>query len=138
MSNNILNYTWPIDFPEGIPEKIGVIPARGKVYRLVRTIPPQKIDFQRHRDEKPNYCYSKKHIPYSYGISFWNKLTKIKRIEKNYPAPEQFGHWETVCGNLSPSLGVIPAELEKNGHITLWVQEGAEPHKHVKDKVKES
>ncbi|NLS13615.1 hypothetical protein HGP28_12000 [Vibrio sp. SM6] len=136
MTDN-LNYKWPADFPEGIPEICDVVPAQGKVYRLVRTFPPTEQDFQRHRDEKPGYVYRTKDIPKSYGVSFWSKLSKIKRIAKNYPFPEQFGAWQTVSGNLCPELGVIPAELALDGHVTLWVQEGAEPHKHIKEEVVE-
>jgi len=137
MSNNSLDYSWPVDFPEGVPENCDVVPAEGWVYRLVRTIPPTEVDFQRHRDEKPDYVYDTKDIPKSYGVSFWSKLSKIRRVEKNYPAPEQYGQWQTVCGSLCPELGVIPAAIEKSGHITLWVQEGAEPHRHIQDEVKE-
>jgi hypothetical protein len=138
MSNSSLNYTWPADFPEGIPEEADVVPAKGKVYRLVRTIPPMEVDFQRHRDEKPDFVYPTKDIPKSYGMSFWTKLAKIHRIERNYPFPEQYGQWQTVCGNLSPELGVIPAVTEKDGHVTLWAQDGAKPHKYIKDEVKKS
>lgn len=132
-----MTYCWPADFPEGIPEDCGVVPAEGKVYRLVRTTPPTEVDFQRHRDEKPDYVYLTKDIPKSYGVSFWSKLSKIKRIAKNYPFPEQFGNWRTVTGNLQPNLGMIPAETAIDGHITLWVQEGAEPHKYIKHEVEE-
>jgi hypothetical protein len=135
MSKSRVSYTWPADFPEGIPENVDVVPAEGRVYRLVRTIPPMEVDFQRYRDEKPNGFYPKEDIPKSYGMSFWSKLSRIKRVEKNYPFPEQYGQWRTACGNLCPELGVIPAEIENNGHITLWAQEGAEPHKHIKEEV---
>ncbi len=138
MSINNLSYSWPSDFPVGVPENCGVIPAQGKVYRLVRTIPPTELDFQKHRDEKPDYEYRSKDIPKSYGVSFWSTLSTIRQAEKNYPAPEQYGKWQTVCGTLFPALGVITETAETNGHITLWVQKGAEPHKHIKDEVKES
>lgn len=138
MDNKVnTDYCWPADFPEGIPEKCGVVPAEGKVYRLVRTTPPTEVDFQRHRDEKPGYRYSRKDLPKSYGISFWSKLSKIQRVEKNYPYPEQYGEWQTVCGNLTAELGVIPEEMSPDGHITLWVPEDAKPHKHIKNKVEE-
>jgi hypothetical protein len=137
MSIDSLKYCWPVDFPKGTPEDCDVIPAEGRVYRLVRSIPPTEIDFQRHREEKPDYVYITKDIPKSYGVSFWSKLSKIRRIEKNYPAPEQYANWHTVCGNLCPELGVVPAAIEISGHVTLWVQEGAEPHKHIKDEVEE-
>ncbi|UPR28733.1 hypothetical protein IS519_12510 [Vibrio crassostreae] len=138
MSKSSADYRWPADFPEGIPEKCDVIPATGKVYRLVRSIPPTKADFQRYRDEKPHVVYPTKDIPKSYGLSLWTKLSKIKAIANNYPYPEQYGNWKTVCGDLKPELGVIPNRTEKNGHVTLWVQEGAEPHKFLKDEVEES
>ncbi|HFQ5300984.1 TPA: hypothetical protein ACGVAU_000636 [Vibrio vulnificus] len=136
MSDQILDYTWPADFPEGIPLDLGVVPAEGKVYRLVRTIPPTEVDFLRHRDEKPKYPYTKEEIPLSYGLSVWSKLDKLRRIEKNYPAPDQLGNWKTACGNLCHQLGVIPKEIKNDGHITLWVQEGQEPHNHFLQEVK--
>ncbi|CAH6795391.1 conserved hypothetical protein [Vibrio chagasii] len=138
MSKKIeMDYVWPANFPEGIPENCDVTPAEGFVYRLVRTVPPTKLDFQIHREEKPDYVYDTKDIPKSYGVSFWSKLSKIRRVEKNYPAPEQYGQWQTVCGKLAHTLGVVPSEVAKDGHVTLWVQEGAEPHKHIKDEVVE-
>lgn len=137
MTEQKTKYSWPADYPENIPESCDVVPAEGKVYRLVRTIPPTPIDFQRHRDEKPTYRYrTNDEKAKSWGISFWSKLAKIKRIEQNYPFPEQYGSWHTVCGNLCAELGVIPAETSKDGHVTLWVQQGAEPHNHIKDEVK--
>lgn len=138
MSDNKLEYTWPADFPENIPESCDVMPAEGFVYRLVRTIPPTEVDFQKHRDEKPDYAYLTKDIPKSYGVSFFSKLSQLRRKTRNYPAPEQYAHWQTVSGELKPELGVIPKEKEKNGHVTLWAQEGAQPHKHIKDEVKEA
>ncbi|BCV48720.1 hypothetical protein AYI85_13595 [Shewanella algae] len=137
MSDDKLNYCWPEDFPEGVPDSCDVVPAEGWVYRLVRTIPPKEVDFRRHRDEKPDYVYYSKDIPKSYGVSFWSELSKIKRVERNYPFPEQYGNWQTVCGNLTPELGVIPVKREISGHITLWVQDGAEPHKHINNEVEE-
>ncbi|ELL0573936.1 hypothetical protein Q6U63_003272 [Vibrio fluvialis] len=137
MNDDNQNYTWPDDYPEDIPESCDVKPAEGKVYRLVRTVPPTAIDFQRHRDEKPNYIYrNSDDKAKSWGISLWSKLAKIKRVAKNYPFPEQYGSWHTVCGNLCSELGVIPTEASKDGHVTLWVQAGAEPHNHIKDEVK--
>lgn len=138
MSQHNFKYTWPADFPEDIPDSCDVIPAEGKVYRLVRTIPPTEVDFRKHRDEKPDYAYLTKDIPLSYGMSFFSKLAKLKRKTKNYPAPEQYAHWQTVCGELIPDLGVIPKEQEKSGHITLWAQEGAQPHKYIREEVKEA
>ena len=128
-----LDYTWPTDFPEDIPESCDPIPAEGKVYRLVRTIPPTEVDFQKHRDEKPDYEYLTKDIPLSYGMSFFTTLSKLKRKTGNYPAPEQFERWLMVCGHLVPELGVIK---EKSGHVTLWAQQGALPHKYIKEEVK--
>lgn len=130
-----IEYCWPIDFPEDVPCKDKVVPAQGAVYRLVRTIPPENIDFQRHRDEKPNYPYTREQIPLSYGVSFWSKLDKIKRVKDNYPCPEQYESWKVATGNLTPDLGVVPEELSIDGHITLWVQDGVEPHKYIKNGV---
>ncbi len=138
MSDNSFNldYCWPSDFPDGVPEKCDVSPAEGTAYRLVRTIPPTEVDFQRHRDENADYVYNTKDINKSYGVSLWTKLSKIRRVEKNYPAPEQYGEWRTVSGDLCPELGVI--HTRRDGHITLWMQEGAEPHKHINIEVNES
>ena len=137
MGVNEDNYKWPANFPEGIPSEEDTIPAEGKVYRLTRTVPPTEIDFVPHREEKPKYPYRKEEIPLSYGVSFWTKLDKILRIKSNYPFPEQFGEWLTAHGNLSAELGVIPKEMTLNGHVTLWVQEGAKPHEHIKYGVDE-
>lgn len=134
MSDNSINYCWPADFPEGIPEDIGVTPAEGKVYRLVRRCPPTEEDFQMHRIEYPTRKYTKMEEPKSYGISFWSKLSKIKRVQQNYPSPEQFGERMIVTGNLVHELGVIPSEPARDGHVTLWAQEGAEPHLHITER----
>ncbi len=130
-----INYTWPADFPEDIPESCNPIPAEGKVYRLVRTIPPTEVDFQKHRDEHPDYVYVTKDKPLSYGMSFFTTLSKLKRKTGNYPAPEQYESWQTVCGELVPELGVIKIE---SGHVTLWAQQGALPHQYIREEVKEA
>lgn len=132
-----LEYCWPVNFPEGIPDLAETVPAHGWVYRLARTYPPTQIDFIPHREEKPNYTYGKGEIPLSYGVSLWRTLDKIKRVAKNYPCPEQYGNWHTVCGNLCPELGVIPKVNTRDGHVTLWVQEGAKPHEHINHEVDE-
>ncbi|ODX29214.1 hypothetical protein [Vibrio parahaemolyticus] len=134
MSGNSINYCWPADFPEGVPEELGVAPAEGKVYRLVRSCPPTKEDFLIHRIEYPSRRYSKTEEPKSYGISFWSKLSKIKRVQQNYPSPEQFGERVIVTGNLVHEFGVIPSEPAKDGHITLWAQEGTELHLHITER----
>jgi len=134
MNDNIINYSWPADFPEGVPEDSGTIPAEGKVYRLVRKYPPSEEDFLMHRIEYPTRKYTKMDEPKSYGISFWSNLSKIKRVQQNYPSPEQFGERMIVTGNLVHELGVIPSEPAKNGHVTLWAQEGAEPHLHITER----
>lgn len=137
MSDNGTEYIWPTNFPEGIPDPEQTVPAEGMVYRLARTFPPTPVDFVPHREEKLNYRYSKDEIPLSYGVSLWTKLDKIKRVARNYPCPEQFGSWHTVAGNLCSTLGVIPKELAVNGHVTLWMQEGAKPHEHISQRVDE-
>ncbi|MBT0585580.1 hypothetical protein [Alteromonas oceanisediminis] len=130
-----IQYTWPSDFPEGIPENCEPSPAEGVVYRLVRTIPPTEIDFQKHRDEHPDYVYVTKDKPLSFGMSFFTSLAKLKRKTRNYPAPEQYKLWQTVCGELVPELGVIK---EKSGHVTLWAQEGALPHQYINEEAIEA
>lgn len=135
--SNETEFTWPSNFPKGIPDRENTIPATGWVYRLARTSPPTEVDFVPHREEKNNYPYTKAQIPLSYGVSLWTKLDKIKQIARNYPCPEQYGNWRTVCGNLCPELGVIPKEQARDGHVTLWVQQGAKPHEHISDEVNE-
>jgi hypothetical protein len=130
MSSSI-DYCWPASFPEGIPEKLEVVPAEGKVYRLVRNTPPSEGDFLMHREENPTYIYAKKDIPKSYGISFWSKLSRVQKVRRNYPEPEQFGSSAIVCGELCCELGVIPEQKARDGHITLWAQEGAQLHLHI-------
>ena len=58
MSNSDITYQWPADFPEGLPESQDVVPANGRVCRLVDCVPPNDKDFKRHRDEKPDYTYN--------------------------------------------------------------------------------
>lgn len=136
MSSNA-DYIWPISFPEGIPEKLNVVPAAGKVYRLVRNMPPCASDFLMHREEFPDYEYQDTDVYKSYGVSFWSKLSKVQKIKRNYPKPEQFGTRVIACGELRSTLGVIPAEKSRDGHVTLWLQEGAEPHLYINQKEDE-
>lgn len=137
MTDNNISHTFPKDFPAGLPDDQGVTPAEGQVYRLVRDIPPNEIDFQRHRDEKPDYPYTREQLPLSYGMSFWTKLDKLKRKKKNFPAPEQYSEWKIAYGTLVAELGVIPKEIFSNGHVTLWAAIDAEPHLHIKHEVEE-
>lgn len=64
-------------------------------------------------------------------------LMNATQVAQNYPCPEQYGNWHTVCGDLCSELGVIPRDMTINGHVTLWVQEGAKPHEHISHKVDE-
>lgn len=68
-------------------------------------------------------------------MSFFTSLAKLKRKTRNYPAPEQYKLWQMVCGELVPELGVIK---EKSGHVTLWVQEGAQPHQFINEEAIEA
>jgi hypothetical protein len=124
-------YCWPAAFPKGIPEELDIKPAEGKVYRLVKNSPPAESDFKMHRDDCPGYHYSKEDFPKSYGVSFWAKLNRVLQIKQNYPNAEQFGNMAIVCGELCRELGVIPIDTPRDGHVTLWVQNGAYPHLHI-------
>lgn len=124
-----INYTWPDDFIAGVPPE-EAIPAQGKVYRLVKAIPPKEDDFLQHNVEKPNYFYPDERTKkQGYGVSLWNTLHKVKRAGKNYPAPGQLGNWLIASGELVADLGVI--YKSRNGHISLWKQKGAKPHIHI-------
>lgn len=124
-----IQYVWPEDFVDGVPPDEAE-PAQGKVYRLVKAIPPQEDDFIQHNIEKPNYVYRDERTRLQgYGVSLWNTLHKVKKAGKNYPAPEQLGKWLIASGDLVADLGVI--YKSKNGHVSLWKQKGAEPHLHV-------
>lgn len=138
MNDNQIIYEWPTDFPKGLPDNQDVIAASGEVCRLVDCIPPKDSDFKRHRDEKPDYTYNteKKRL-LSYGVSFWSSVEAAKYVKAKYPAKEQFGLKKIVSGVLIPELGVIPKKKTRDGHVTLWKQVGAEPHKHVMDEVEE-
>lgn len=135
--NNNIEYCWPIDFPEDVPDKDKVIPANGKVYRLVRSCPPTESDFQSHRKENPDYKYLKKEEAKSHGVSLWSKLSELQKKVKKYPNPEQLGGRSIVFGDLCAELGVIPSRMRRDGHITLWVQDGAMPHNFINHKLDE-
>lgn len=129
MSQNI-QYTWPDEFPEGIPDE-DTIPAEGKVYRLVDQVPPTENDFRMHKIDNPNYRYKPQDKHKAYGVSFWSKAQEVIRAKERYSGPEQFGKKLIAYGDLIPELGVIPKELSKDGHITLWKQVGSQPHLYV-------
>ncbi|MFC4701283.1 hypothetical protein ACFO4O_14010 [Glaciecola siphonariae] len=126
-----IDYNWPQDFIEGVPPQEAT-PANGKVYRLVKSIPPQEDDFLQHNVEKPNYPYRDELArKKGFGVSLWSTLHKVKRAGKNYPAPNQLGEWLIASGELVVELGVI--YKSKNGHVSLWKQCGAKPHLHMKN-----
>lgn len=131
MSDLNIEHQWPEDFPDGLPENQDVVPANGKVYRLVNECPSTINDFKRHRDEEHDYTYNttKKRM-LSYGVSFWGTLDAAKMIKAKYPAENQFGLKKIVIGTLVPELGVVTKKTSKDSHITLWKQVGAEPHPH--------
>ncbi len=136
ISSNDINYCWPSNFPDEIPNLSETYPASGTVYRLVRNCPPKQSDFRQHREEHADYVYCTKNRPKSYGISVWSNRKSIQRIKTNYSRPEQFGSMVIVSGDLCPELGVM-SEEEINGHITVWLQDGATPHHHIKHKLDE-
>lgn len=130
--NNSPSYSWPKEFPSDIPTDEAK-PALGYVYRFVDKIPPCANDFKMTRVERPEKRFLKKELPESYGLSLWKKLSRIKREKKRYSAPEQFGNKKIVGGELLPELGVIIEK--KNSHVTLWKQNGAEPHLHICEEI---
>lgn len=122
------DYSWPIDFPVTVPPD-DVVPASGEAFRLVDNIPPSENDFRAYRDEKPQAVFNQADlICKSYGVSFWASVAKLKRALKNYPNEDQFGNKKLVRGNLQPQLGVIPSQIGKRGHITLWKCANSQPH----------
>lgn len=125
-------YTWPSDFIEGVPLE-SAIPAEGKVFRFVDTIPPRESDFLQHNQEKPTYDYPNHHTKVlGYGVSTWSKISKLKKVKEKYPAPEQYGNKLIASGNLVADLGVI--HKSKSGHVTLWKQVNAKPHLFITNK----
>lgn len=129
--DDFANYKWPDVFPEDVPDFESVKPAEGKVFRLVKKCPPDNTDFKMHKEDCPGYMYSKSNISKSFGVSFWSELSQAKQVRINYPSPEQFGDMHIVSGELVKELGVICSDKDLDGHVTLWLQEGAQPHLHV-------
>lgn len=84
-----------------------------------------------HKIDNPRYSYKRDDKDKAYGVSFWAIFDKCLDAKKKYSAPEQFGNKLIAYGNLIPDLGVIPKELSKDGHLTLWKQVGAKPHLYV-------
>ncbi|GAA6170957.1 hypothetical protein NBRC116592_06270 [Colwellia sp. KU-HH00111] len=128
------NYEWPDGFPPGVPIE-EAIPASGKVYRLVKNIPPTEQDFQMYREDRPDIHFTKDKIPFSYGVSVWSELSRIVREKERYPSPEQFGNKTIVGGELTDDLGLMYACTVNEGHVTLWSQEGAEPHLQICEEI---
>lgn len=130
--SNSPSYSWPKEFPTDIPSA-DAKPAEGYVYRLVEQVPPSLSDFNMYRVDRPDRPFLKKEIPESFGLSLWKKLNHILRQKERYSAPEQFGNKKIVGGELCSDLGVII--VKKNSHVTLWKQNGAEPHLHICDEI---
>lgn len=124
-------YSWPEDFSEGIPPK-DTIPAEGYVYRLVRNNPPEESDFKRTVDQYPERDFpSDEEKVMSYGVSVYTKLKSLKKLRIAFPEPEQFGNTIIVGGEMVAELGVTQPKAERNGHLTLWKQDGSEPHLYI-------
>ncbi|MFT7680657.1 MAG: hypothetical protein ACI935_000088 [Moritella dasanensis] len=122
------SYKWPREFPIDIPSK-DAIPACGYAYRLVAQVPPTQDDFKMTRLVDPDRKFKASEMSESYGLSLWYKLERIVRARKRYFSAEQYGNKIIVGGELQPELGVIIESA--NSHVTLWKQDGAEPHLHI-------
>lgn len=124
-------YSWPMDFPEGTPPE-DAKPATGKVFRLVKNLPPKEEDFLSTRKEK-HYTHrkqSKSNEALTYGVSLWNDKNELTKVIERYPSPEQLGGRFIAYGELKPILGKISHTFGK-GHITLWKQQDAKPHLYI-------
>lgn len=127
----ITNYSWPDDFIEGVPPQ-DTVPAEGYVYRLVRNNPPNESDFLRTVDIYPEREYDTDGEKImSYGVSVFTKMKSLKKLRIAFPEPEQFGGTLIAGGEMAAELGVTQSQPEKNGHLTLWKQNGSEPHLHI-------
>lgn len=129
-------YLWPMEFPENVPSK-ECKPAKGKAYRLVNRLPPTADDFLMYRQEKHFRPQPKSKEEFTYGVSLWLSAQSIEEVIKKYPSKEQFGDKKIVWGELNPKLGVI-SQTKKDGHLTLWKQQGAMPHLHINRQARQS
>ncbi|MCJ8348270.1 hypothetical protein [Moritella sp.] len=121
-------YVWPKEYPIDVPSK-DAKPAVGYVYRLVSQVPPTQDDFKITRLDNTNRKFKKIEISGSYGLSLWSTLESMIRAKKRYFYAEQYGNKKIVGGELCPTLGVIVKNTDD--HVTLWKQDGAEPHRHI-------
>ena len=128
-------YTWPDCFPEGVPPEDSVR-ASGLVYRIVKNIPPTSNDFLSWLQDnpgKPAPSNVGKEKPY--GVSFWTKESRARRLMNNYSQPEQLGTVYIVKGYLDASLGVTEPSPNRKGHLTFWRAENTNPHHHINIQV---
>lgn len=126
-----VSYSWPSDFTTGVPPE-DAIPAVGYVYRLVRNNPPNESDFLNTREQYPERHFeSPEDEIMSYGVSVFTKLKSLKKLQADFPEPEQFGGTLIAGGDMIAELGVTQPKAKKNGHLTLWKQASSQPHLHI-------
>ncbi|MBP0016000.1 MAG: hypothetical protein J7647_00395 [Cyanobacteria bacterium SBLK] len=113
---------WPDFFPDGVPPE-NAIPAAGKAFRIVASIPPTDSDFLSNVEKYPDRSYGE-NLWMACGLSFHRQLECSKRTRKRFPALRKC---RIALGILKPEHGV---QLETGNrkfpsHFTVWKRQDA-------------
>ena len=71
---------WPDHFPDDCPPE-NALSASGEVYRLVRKVPPKKLDFKSHRENQPNRKFNAPECTVC-GLSVYTDTEDIHRLRR--------------------------------------------------------
>ena len=118
---------WPHFYPVNCPPTEAE-PASGKVYRLVRTDPPQAEGFKSLFEENPRRFRNEPNITIciACGLSVHTDPQDSERLKNRV---RKFKNRQVAEGELNPTFGMIqhtPSSRFKSHH-TWWIPIGAEP-----------
>jgi hypothetical protein len=121
---------WPAFFPENAPPN-DAVPTAGKVYRIVRQIPPARQDFLSQVEARPHHDFGTA-LWLACGVSFHTNLEDSQQL-RNRHKPWRQRHIAT--GNLEAGLGAMKGTPSRGGrsHLTVWFQKDAKPEQHVRE-----
>ncbi|MGK7929183.1 MAG: hypothetical protein AB4290_28760 [Spirulina sp.] len=108
---------WPDFFPNGVPPS-DAIPAEGRAFRIVASIPTTDSDFLSNVEKYPDRSYGE-NLWMACGLSFHRQLECSKRTRKRFPALRKC---RIAVGMLKPEHGVqLKTGTRKfPSHFTVW------------------
>lgn len=116
---------WPDYYPSDVPPP-DAVPAAGRVYRIVKAVPPTKADFSSgYEDYYPKEWGLR--LWMACGTSFFTNLDDARSARDESP---RLRGRRIVVGDLRPEHGVMKStpNRKRKSHITVWLRTTVTAH----------